>query len=131
MSERYRDKQTLSKLALNAHFSTESSVKASDVEALEQPNDAIILYGINPTPMRPERLQYAVAPVKLVTFYGDISAHWFVELLKNSRITHVISMDDSNPTYQVAVDFTEDGYMDTYTLYTVTWQGDTPVLVYE
>ena len=109
----------------------EENFWVSDVEALEQPNDAIILYGINPTPMRPERLQYAVAPVKLVTFYGDISAHWFVELLKNSRITHVISMDDSNPTYQVAVDFTEDGYMDTYTLYTVTWQGDTPVLVYE
>lgn len=109
----------------------EENFWVSDVEALDQPNDAIILYGINPTPMHRERLQYAVAPVKIVTFYGDINTREFIDLLKNSHITHVICMDDCNPTYQVAVDFTEDGYMDTYTLYTVTWHDDTPMLVYE
>lgn len=108
----------------------EENYWVSDVENLEEPLDAIILYGIDPTPLRPERLQYAVAPVKIVTFYGDIDENGFISLLKNKHITHVICMDDANPTYQAAQQFNEDGYMDTYTLYTVRWDGDRPVLEY-
>ncbi len=108
----------------------EENFWVSDVDALDDPQDAIILYGINPTPLRPERLQYAVAPVKIITFYGDIDSQAFVDLLRNYHITHVISMDDSNPTYLAAQTFIEDGYMDTYTLYTVRWEGDRPILEY-
>lgn len=106
----------------------EENFWVSDVENLEDPLNAIILYGVDPTPLRPERLQYAVAPVKIVTFYGGIDSYWFIQLLKNRHITHVICMDDNNPTYQTALEFTEDGYMDTYTLYAVTWEGDRPIL---
>lgn len=98
------------------------------VDDLEDPLHAIVLYGIDPTPEKRERLQYALFPVKLVTFYDDLPDADFLMLLRGARVTHVLCMDDTNPTYAHAQPFCEDGYMDTFTLYAVTWDGETPVL---
>ncbi|MEG0639006.1 MAG: hypothetical protein RR824_03140 [Clostridia bacterium] len=110
-------------------YAKEENYWLSDLDALENPNDAIILYGIDPTPIQRERLQYALAPTKIVTFYGEISNPDFVNLLRYQHVTHVLCMDDNNPTYFAATDFSQDGYIDTFTLYEVTWVNDLPVLV--
>ncbi len=106
----------------------EENFWVEDVEDLEDPLGAVILYGINPTPFRPEFLQYPLAPVKIVTLYGDIDEAYFLALLQGYGITHVLCVDDANPTYEAAVAFTEDGYLDTYTLYQVDWAEGVPLL---
>lgn len=108
----------------------EENFWVDDIAALEDPLSAIVLYGVEPTPDRPERLQYALAPVKVFTFYGGLDVQGFIRMVRENHITHVLCVDDSNPTYSVAQQFVEDGYLDTYTLYAIHWDGDTPVLTF-
>ena len=97
---------------------------------LENPLDAVILYGVNPTPLRPERLQYAVAPLTIRTFYGDMNEEDMVRYFQHYHISHVLTVDDENPTHATASLFTEDEYIEPYLLYEVIWEEENrPLLV--
>ncbi len=97
-------------------------------DSLDDPLHAVVLYGVDPTPEKRERLQYALLPVKLVTFYGDIGDAYFRSILRSEAVTHILCMDDTNPTYALASPYVEGGLMETLVPYRVTWNGDVPVL---
>ena len=109
----------------------EENFWTEDVMAeLENPLEAVILYGVNPTPMRPERLQYAVAPLKIRTFYNDMSEEDMIQYFQYHKVTHVLTIDDANPTHETASLFTEDGYIEPYLLYEILWEEeDYPLLI--
>lgn len=95
---------------------------------LDDPLHSVVLYGLNPTPEKRERFQYALAPVKVVTFYGELDDVSFRTLLRGKRVTHILCMDDQNPTYALASPYVKEGDMETLTPYRLTWDGDVPVL---
>ena len=47
----------------------------------------------------------------------------FARLLQTEHISHVVCRDDSNPTYEHAVAYCPDGYLDTCTLYGAQGRG--------
>jgi len=96
---------------------------------LEEPQDAIVLYGMMPATFNVEHLQYVTAPVKLVLHDNDeMDQAEFAAYLKENQVTHVICIDDYNVIYEQAQEFAGDGWLDVHTLYEVEWDGDTPVL---
>ena len=96
---------------------------------LEEPQNAIVLYGMMPATFNVEHLQYVTAPVKLVLHNNDpMDQEGFVSLLKENQVTHIICIDDYNEVYELAQEFAGDGWLDVHTLYEVEWDGDTPVL---
>lgn len=99
-------------------------------DELDEPTSAIVLYGTVAYTDYPERLQYALAPVKLVQIYGELDDPGFVRLLKRSKVTHVVVTDDENQVYDCAVHYAEDGWIEPFSPYAVEWDGDVPVLVY-
>ncbi len=101
------------------------------MDDLEEPQEAIVFYGVDPYPFKPEWIQYAVAPAKLVfTADDNLSDEEFRSCLINARITHVIFMDDWNTVYQNALNYTEDEWLDVLTAYAVRWEGGDPVIEY-
>lgn len=96
---------------------------------LEEPQNAIVLYGMMPATFNVEHLQYVTAPVKLVLHNNDpMDQEGFVSLLKENQVTHIICIDDYNEVYELAQEFAGDGWLDVHTLYEVEWDGDIPVL---
>lgn len=97
----------------------------------DQPN-AIVLLASDSYPYNRAWLQYALAPVKLIMPY---ETQWtedqFKLLLSASHIGYFVSEGTENSLYQVATDFSEDGYLETYTVYAVQWDGDSVHLVSE
>lgn len=101
------------------------------VDDLEEPQDAIVFYGVDPYPFKPEWIQYAVAPTKLVfSADADMSDEEFRSCLENTHVTHIVFMDDWNTAYQNALNHTEDEWLDVLTAYTVRWQDGEPVIEY-
>lgn len=99
------------------------------VDELDAPEDAVVLYGVQSAPYRVEWLQYAVAPAKVTLCAQDgLTREDFILLLKEKRITHIVCMDEENAVYQNALPFAQDEYLDVWTVYTLTWDGDTPVV---
>lgn len=99
------------------------------VDELEAPEDDVVLYGVQSAPYRVEWLQYAVAPAKVALCAPDgLTREDFILLLKEKRITHIVCMDEKNAVYQNALPFAQDEYLDVWTVYTLTWDGDTPVV---
>ena len=101
------------------------------MDDLEEPQEAIVFYGIDPYPFKPEWIQYAVAPAKLVFTTDDsLSDEAFRSYLTNAHITHVVFMDDWNTVYQNALNYTEDEWLDVLTAYAVRWEDGDPVIEY-
>jgi hypothetical protein len=99
------------------------------VDDLEEPAEAIVLYGIESYPFKLEWIQYAIAPVKLVlTPERELSREAFIAMLSDNHITHIVCMDENNPIYQNALGFAEDEWVDILTTYRVQWEGETPVI---
>ncbi len=106
-------------------------VENSWVDDLEAPQDAVVLYGVASYPFKPEWLQYVIAPAKLVlTAETEMTEKAFSDLIKYNHVTHVIAMDEENPIYENGQGFAEDEWMDVWTLYTVSWEDGSPVLIY-
>lgn len=101
------------------------------VDELEEPQDAIVLYGVEVYPFKAEWIQYIAAPAKLVfPTDSEMDDAAFRSWLTGARITHVVFMDDANPVYQNALSYTEDGWLDVCTVYTVSWEDGEPVIGY-
>ncbi|MBQ7866577.1 MAG: hypothetical protein IJ354_00295 [Clostridia bacterium] len=101
-------------------YETELS-ENSWVEELEGEEPGVILYGTEYPPYIVERLQYVVAPHKVVVGSGyDMDEETFLRTLEENRVTHIICMDDMNAVYENAMNFTEDGWFDVWTIYTVS-----------
>ena len=100
-------------------------------EDFNQPN-AIVLLASDSYPYNRAWLQYALAPVKLIMPYEtQWSEDQFRQFLSASHIGYFVSEGTENALYQLATDFSEDGYLETYTVYAVQWEGDSVRLVSE
>lgn len=100
------------------------------VDDLEEPENAVVLYGIQSTPFKLEHLQYAVAPIKLVLCtQEELSDESFISLLQEKHITHIVCMDEENTVFQNALNYTEDTFLDLLTVYTVQWDGNVPSII--
>lgn len=96
---------------------------------LDEPQDAIVLYGMMPATFNHEHLQYVTAPVKLVLHDNrELDEESFANLLRDHQVTHVICIDDENVIYEQAQHFSGDGWLDLHTLYEVSWEDGEPVL---
>lgn len=100
------------------------------VSDLEAPEDAIVLYGVEPYPFKGELLQYALMPAKLLYIFGDISQEEFTAKLQYDQVTHLVCMDENNTVYENALPFTEDEWLECNTVYTVNWEDGTPLISY-
>ncbi len=102
------------------------------IDALEEPEEAVVLYGIESYPrFQYFQIQYVIAPSKLVlTKETELTEEAFLALLKERQITHIVCMDDANTIYRNAQAYAEDGWMDVLTPYAVHWEDDLPVLSY-
>lgn len=97
----------------------------------DQP-DAIVLLASDSYPYNRAWLQYALAPIKLIMPYEtQWSEDQFKQLLSANHIGYFVSEGTENALYQLATDFSEDGYLETYTVYAVQWEGDSVRLVSE
>ena len=91
------------------------------VEELEGEEPGVILYGTEYPPYIVERLQYVVAPHKVVVVSGyDMDEESFLRTLEYNGVSHIVCMDDMNAVYENAMNFTEDGWLDVCTVYTVS-----------
>ena len=98
---------------------------------IDNPEDIVVLYGSQSLPYVSERLQYVLAPSKLVLLREEsITAEAFVAFLQENNITHILCTDEYNTVFENAVLFEEYEWLDAYSLYEVQWDGDTPVLLY-
>ncbi|NLI22639.1 MAG: hypothetical protein GX418_13965 [Clostridiales bacterium] len=98
-------------------------------DSIDDPN-AIVLLASDSYPYNRGWLQYALAPLKLVMPYEtDLDADGVRAMLKNYRIGYFVSEGDANPLCQLAAEFTEDGWLDAYTVYAVRWEDDGVTLV--
>lgn len=96
---------------------------------LDEPQDAIVLYGMMPATFNHEHLQFVTAPVKLVLHDNqELDEEGFADLLRECQVTHVICIDDYNVIYEQAQNFSGDGWLDLHTLYEVSWEDGEPVL---
>ena len=120
----YQDAEMMAKLdniALNSFWS----------DSLTDPN-AIVLLASDSYPFSRAWLQYALAPRKLIMPYAtDDDPEHFVELVRQNHIGYFVSEGEENDLYQTAQAFAEDGYLDSYTVYAVQWNGDTLTLTSE
>jgi len=99
------------------------------IDDLENPTDTIILYGVEHFPFKLEKIQYIVAPAKLVlTTKEDLTQEAFIKLLQDCQITHIVCMDESNPIYKNAMSLVDDEWLDVLTPYRLAWKGDVPFL---
>ena len=70
-------------------------------------------------------LDYTFAPARFqlpLRMNGDLET--LKQDIRNRHITHIVCLDDANELYELASELTADGYMDTYTLYSVTDDGE-------
>jgi len=83
-------------------------------------------------PFKLEKIQYVVAPAKLVfTIEEELSQEAFIRLLWDCHITHIVCMDESNPIYNNAMILADDEWLDVLTPYRVAWEGGVPCLELE
>ncbi|NLO86504.1 MAG: hypothetical protein GX096_13930 [Clostridiales bacterium] len=98
---------------------------------IDDPEDIIVLYGSESLPYVSERLQYVLAPSKLVILREEsITEEEFVSFLQENNITHILCTDEYNTVFENAILYEEYEWLDAYSLYEVQWDGDTPVILY-
>jgi len=89
------------------------------VDELEDAEPAVILYGTGYPPYVRERLQYVAAPHKVIVSTGEMDEETFRTTLESNGVTHIVCMDEENGVYENAAALSEDGWLDTVTVYTV------------
>lgn len=98
-------------------------------DSIDDP-DAIVLLASDSYPYNRGWLQYALAPLKLVMPYDKaFDEDSFRAILRNNRAKYFVSEGTENQLFQTAQAFSEEGYLDAYTVYQVQWNGDNVVLV--
>ena len=101
-------------------------------DSLADPAHAIVLYGVGAYPEHAARLQYAIAPTKLILVPDtEMTDGAFIALLRATDATHVVCADEDNALFNVAATYCEDSWLETLTAYRVDWNGNIPVLTME
>lgn len=114
------------------HYLYELRAENFWVESLESPKDTVLLYGTEFPPSVEERLQYTIAPAKLILPGREgYSQQQLITFLRSAHITHLVVMDENNPIYDAAVSLTEAEWLDVCTPYRVEWVEEMPWLVEE
>lgn len=95
------------------------------MDAMESRSGAVVLVGFSDDSVFLENLSYTYAPARFIrpgADNGDADA--LTRELQARGVTHLVCLDDANALYQGASALTEDGWLDTYTLYAVRYGED-------
>lgn len=99
-------------------------------DTLTDRKDAVILIGFSNDAEFVGNLGYTFAPARfeLPVSHSD-DPDRLSDDIRNRSITQVVCLDDANDLYTGAALLTEDGFLDTYTLYAVEDDGSTVTLL--
>jgi hypothetical protein len=98
----------------------------------ELPNkaDAVVLLASDSYPYNRGWLQYALAPIKLITpFETDLSQADFIRLIQENSVGYFVSEGTENKLFTLALAFAQEGELEDYTVYAVQWDHGEPQLV--
>ena len=100
-------------------------------DELEQRAGAVVLVGFSNDAEYIENLNYTYVPARIVLPRQESNdAQTLPQDIRERHINYVVCLDDANELYQAALTYTEDEWLDTYTLYAVQDDADGLMLVY-
>lgn len=94
-------------------------------DALQDRVGAVVLIGFGNDSEYIENLNYTFAPARfLLPDERSGDAVSLKEQIRERKANYIVCLDDSNELYQGASQLTQDGYLDTYTLYAIVDDGE-------